>query len=158
MLLKLNQINKDAMETKKMPNELATIIEDITRHEGFKSTVYKCTEGYDTIGYGFAIKDLVMDKDIADLILMKKLHLLLERILVAFPWFKDVDDKAKSVVVNMCYQLGLSGFSKFKKTIYLLETQQYEEASIEMLDSLWAKQTPARARELSNRIKSIPSN
>ena len=35
--------------------------------------------------------------------------------------------------------------SKFKKTIYLLETEQYEEASIEMLDSLWAKQTPNRA-------------
>ena len=132
MLLKLNQINKDAMETKKMPNELSTIIEDITRHEGFKSTVYKCTEGYDTIGYGFAIKDLVMDK--------------------------DIDDIAKSVVVNMCYQLGLSGFSKFKKTIYLLETQQYEEASTEMLDSLWAKQTPARARELSERIRAIPSD
>ena len=141
-----------------IPKELNDLLKDIKKHEGFKPRVYKCTEGYDTIGYGFAIKDLVIEKDIADLILMKKLHLLLERILVAFPWFKDVDDKAKSVVVNMCYQLGLSGFSKFKKTIYLLETQQYEEASTEMLDSLLAKQTPARARELSNRIKSISSN
>ena len=45
--------------------------------------------------------------------------------------------------------------SKFKKTIYLLETEQYEEASIEMLDSLWAKQTPNRAKELSEKIRSI---
>ena len=143
---------------RKVNKDFSSLIEDIKKHEGFRSTVYKCTEGYDTIGYGFAIKDLVLDEDVADLILMKKLHKLLERILIAFPWFKDVNDDAKSVVVNMCYQLGLSGFSKFKKTVYLLETEQYEEASIEMLDSLWAKQTPARARELSERIRAIPSD
>jgi len=141
-----------------IPKELQDIVDDIKKHEGFEPKVYECTEGYDTIGYGFAIKDLVIDKDVADLILMKKLHKLLERIAIAFPWFKDIDDIAKAVVVNMCYQLGLSGFSKFKKTIYYLETQQYEEASIECLDSLWAKQTPNRAKELSERLLSIATD
>ena len=61
----------------------------------------------------------------------------------------------KKVVINMCYQLGLRGFSKFKKTIYYLETEQYEEASIECLDSLWAKQTPNRAKELSEQLASL---
>ena len=140
---------------KSVPNEFAELIKDIKRHEGFRPTVYKCTEGYDTIGYGFDIKDLDIDEDVADLILMKKLHTLLQRISIAFPWFQDIDDIAKSVVVNMCYQLGLRGFSKFKKTIYLLETNQYQEASIEMLDSLWAKQTPNRAKELSETLRSI---
>ena len=138
-----------------MPQELTDIVKDIKKHEVFEPKVYKCTEGYYTIGYGFAIKDLVLDEDIADLILMKKLHKLLQRILIAFPWFKDVDDTAKGVIVNMCYQLGLSGFSKFKKTIYLLETEQYEDASVEMLDSLWAKQTPNRAKELSETLRGI---
>jgi len=138
-----------------IPKELQSIVDDIKRHEGFEPKVYECTEGYDTIGYGFAIKDLIIDADVADLILMKKLHTLLQRITIAFPWFKDIDDKAKSVVVNMCYQLGIRGFSKFKKTIYYLETEQYEEASMEMLDSLWAKQTPSRAKELSNEIASL---
>lgn len=138
-----------------MPKEFEQIINDIKKHEGFKAKVYKCTEGYDTIGYGFAIKDLIMDEDVANLILMKKLQKLLERVHIAFPWFKDIDNIAKAVVINMCYQLGLRGFSKFKKTIYLLETQQYEEASVEMLDSLWAKQTPNRAKELSETLRSI---
>ena len=138
-----------------IPKELQDIVEDIKKHEGFRSKVYECTEGYDTIGYGFAIKDLTMDEDVATLILMKKLHTLLQRIIVAFPWFKDVDETAKKVVINMCYQLGIRGFSKFKKTIYYLETEQYEEASIEMLDSLWAKQTPNRAKELSEEIASL---
>ncbi len=138
-----------------MNEELKEIMKDIKIHEGFKPKVYKCTEGYDTIGYGFAIKDLIIDEDVADLILMKKLFILLERIHIAFAWFKEIDDKAKGVVVNMCYQIGLRGFSKFKKTIYYLETQQYEEAADEMLDSLWAKQTPNRANQLSDIIRSI---
>ena len=141
-----------------IPKELQEIVEDIKKHEGFEPKVYQCTEGYDTIGYGFAIKDLFIDRDVADLILMKKLHTLLQRISVAFPWFKDIDDIAKGVVINMCYQMGLSGFSKFKKTIYYLETQQYEEASTECLDSLWAKQTPGRAKELSERLSSIAAD
>ena len=132
-----------------------SLLEQIKKHEGFRSTVYQCTEGYDTIGYGFAIKDLWLDKDIATLILMRKIQRLLERILIAFDWFKDSPEQAKNAVTNMCYQLGLSGFSKFKKTIYLLETEQYEEASIEMLDSKWARQTPGRAKELSERLASV---
>ena len=132
-----------------------SLLEQIKKHEGFRSTVYQCTEGYDTIGYGFAIKDLWLDKDIATLILMRKIQRLLERILIAFDWFKDSPEQVKNVVTNMCYQLGLSGFSKFKKTIYLLETEQYEEASIEMLDSKWARQTPGRAKELSERLASV---
>ena len=134
------------------------LLEQIKLHEGFKSTVYEDTEGYDTIGYGFAIKDLELDEDVAELILMKKIQKLLERILVVFKWFKDAPDEVKFVVTNMCYQLGVSGFSKFKKTIYLLETEQYEEASVEMLNSLWAKQTPNRAKELSETISHLSSN
>ena len=38
-----------------------SLLENIKESEGFRNRVYKCTEGYDTIGYGFAVKDLVMD-------------------------------------------------------------------------------------------------
>ena len=46
------------------------LLKAIKRHEGFRSKVYKCTEGYDTIGYGFAIKDLEMPEHIAEEILI----------------------------------------------------------------------------------------
>ena len=58
-------------------------------------------------------------------------------------------------MVEMCYQLGVSGFSKFKKTIDHLENKRYGKASAEMLDSKWARQTPNRALELSNIIKNL---
>jgi len=131
------------------------LIDEIKKHEGFKSTVYKCTEGYDTIGYGFAIKDLEIDEEIAELILSRKLGNLQLRICNTFDWYIESPQKVQDVIMNMCYQMGLSGFSKFKKTIYYLETEQYEEAADEMLDSLWAKQTPNRAKELSNIIRNL---
>ena len=131
------------------------ILKDIKRHEGFKATVYQCTEGYETIGYGFAIKDLVLDKDIAELILMRKLDKLQQRISSVFGWWLDSPQEVKDVVTNMCYQLGINGFSKFKKTIYLLETEQYEDASTEVLNSLWAKQTPSRAKEMSEILAKV---
>ena len=135
-----------------------SLINQIKKHEGFRSTVYKCTEGYDTIGYGFAIKDLELDEDIAELILMRKLDNLQKRIASVFGWYYNSPKEVQDIVTNMCYQLGISGFSKFKKTVYYLETEQYEEASIEMLDSLWAKQTPNRAKELSEALRSVTSD
>ena len=137
---------------------MKNLIKKIKNHEGFRSTVYQCTEGYDTIGYGFAIKDLELDKDIAELILERKLEKLQKRIASSFGWFYNSPDIVKDVVTNMCYQIGVSGFNKFKKTIYYLETEQYEEASLEMLDSLWAKQTPNRSKELSKQISSLATD
>lgn len=139
-----------------IPKELKEIVDDIKAHEGYRPRVYKCTEGYDTIGIGFAIKDLVLSESVCDIILMEKLHDLLKRLPIAFPWFNDIHPIAKNVIINMCYQMDIRGFSKFKKTIYLLETEQYEDASIEMLDSLWAReQTPNRAKQLSEKLRSI---
>ena len=132
-----------------------SLLNQIKKHEGFRSSVYQCTEGYDTIGYGFEVKDLEIYEEIAEEILIQKIAELESKISKKFEWYHTAPQEAKEVVINMCYQLGLSGFSKFKKTIYLLETEQYEEASVEMLDSLWAKQTPRRAKELSEVIRSL---
>ena len=135
-----------------------SLIDYIKKHEGFKSTVYQCTEGYDTIGYGFAIKDLKLSEEVCNIILAEKLAKLQFDINNKFEWFEDSPEIVRNVVINMCYQLGLTGFSKFKQTIYYLETEQYEEASIEMLDSLWAKQTRNRAKELSEQISSLATD
>ena len=132
-----------------------SIINEIKKHEGYRSRVYQCTEGYDTIGYGFAIKDLELSKEVCDIILAEKIAKLQFDISSKFEWFDESPETVKNVVTNMCYQLGISGFSKFKQTIYYLETEQYEEASVECLDSLWAKQTPNRAKELSEQLASL---
>ena len=54
----------------------------------------------------------------------------------------------KELLVEMLYQLGAKGFSKFKKMIYFLNKKQKFMASLEMLDSLWYLQTPERVKNL----------
>ena len=134
---------------------MSYLLDQIKEHEGFRDKVYKCTQGYDTIGYGFAIKDLVLDEDIAEQILIKKLYDLQCKIQDKFKWFDDLPQEAQDVITNMCYQLGVTGFSKFKKTIKLLKAHKFKAASIEMLDSKWALQTPNRAEELSLILRNL---
>ena len=134
---------------------MSYLLDQIKEHEGYRSKVYKCTQGYDTIGYGFAIKDLVLDEDVAEQILIKKLYDLQCKIQDKFKWFDDLPQEAQDVITNMCYQLGVTGFSKFKKTIKLLKAHKFKAASIEMLDSKWALQTPNRAEELSLILRNL---
>ena len=50
------------------------LLESIKHHEGFVEHVYDDALGIPTIGYGFAIKDLTLDEDIAEEILIRKLE------------------------------------------------------------------------------------
>ena len=133
---------------------MKNLIKNIKESEGFVEHVYNDSLGIPTIGFGFAIKDLILDEDIAEEILLRKVKKLIDRIDKKFDWFNLTDDSVKEVVVEMCYQLGLAGFSKFKKTISYIEKKNYYEASKEMLDSKWAKQTPNRAKKLSKIVES----
>jgi len=135
--------------------DIAPIIASLKIHEGFRSRVYKDTLGYDTIGYGFAIKDLELSEAVATVILTGKVYELVIRIQERFPWFNKLPNPAQGVVVNMCYQMGISGVSKFRKFIRALNLKDWNTAAAEMLDSRWARQTPKRAQELSNIIKKI---
>ena len=138
--------------------DLDNLKEMIAKHEGYEPRVYKCTNGYDTIGYGFAIKDLFMDKEIADLILDKKIRGLLARIEGDEnwdSWFFDKPEPVQDVLVNMIFQIGFSGVKKFKKTIKYIKEDKLLLAGEEMLDSKWARSdSPNRAKELSDIIKS----
>ena len=129
--------------------------ESIIKNEGYVGIVYKDSLGIDTIGYGFAIKDLELDKDICDIILERKLKDLESRVKLKFGWYPFMPKEIQDVVMEMCYQLGVTGFSKFVKTITYLKDKDFKNASIEMLDSLWAKQTPNRAKEMSEIVRSM---
>lgn len=131
------------------------LLKRIKHHEGYRAKVYKCTEGYDTIGYGFAIKDLALEEDICEEILLRKLKSLNKSVVSKFPFFEDLPSECKSVLMEMCFQLGVTGVSRFKKALKAMEDGIWEKAADEMLDSKWAKQTPNRAKELSNIVRSL---
>ena len=130
-----------------------SLIDNIKLSEGFRSKVYKCTEGYDTIGYGFAIKDLHLDEDICDMILERKLAELKIRVVRQFPFFDDCPEEVQDVLMEMCFQIGVKGVSKFSLTIDHIMRKDYRAASAEMLNSKWATQTPNRANRLADIVR-----
>ena len=131
------------------------LLESIKHHEGFVKHVYDDSLGIPTIGYGFAIKDLVLEEDLCDEILLRKLRILGKSVIGKFPFFDSLPSDCKTVLMEMCYQLGVTGVSKFKKALKAMEDGDWEKAADEMLDSKWAKQTPNRAKEMSNIIRSL---
>ena len=127
------------------------LIDDIKQEEGFKGIVYKCTEGFDTIGYGTR---LPLSEKEAEMILEYRLNIL-KGSLSSSLYMLDIDKKAWDILYNMVYQMGVKGVLNFKNMIKALEAKDYKKAGDEMLDSKWAKQTPARANRLSKAMKAI---
>lgn len=69
------------------------------------------------------------------------------------PWFQDLDDARKGVLLNMSFQMGVDGLLGFKNTLEMVRKGQYEAAAKGMLNSLWATQTPERALRLSKQMR-----
>ena len=69
----------------------------------------------------------------------------------------DLDDLAKEIIVEMVFQLGETGVSKFRNMWKALKRTppRYDVAATEMLDSRWAKQTPNRAKKMSDQMRSL---
>ena len=129
-------------------------IERIKNNEGFRSTVYKDHLGFDTIGYGFAIKDMYMYEEVASLQLTMYLEEKYNHLDKNLDWFSDMPPEIQGVILEMVYQMGFSGFCKFKKAISNMKSKDWKGAATEMLDSKWAKSdSPGRANRLADIIR-----
>ena len=134
--------------------------EQIKEHEGFVPRTYKDSLGKRTIGFGhlcvepeqwdddkeYTREELerVFDNDFEEA--LKNAESLIGE--------RSINFIAKQVIIEMVFQLGIGGVGKFKKMWSALDKEDYGEASFQMMDSLWAKQTPSRAEKLSQKMRS----
>ena len=136
-----------------------TLKEEVKLHEGFRDVVYKDSLGKRTIGYGHLCvedhweDDKKYEKEYLEEIFNKDFdnaHFNANTLIED----RKISDVAKEVIIEMVFQLGIGGVSKFKNMWKALDSEDYGEASFQMLDSLWAKQTPARAGKLAGKMRS----
>ena len=130
--------------------------ERLMEHEGFIPKIYKDTRGLATIGYGHLVtkQDPFIEgveypeEELHDLFLkdLQKAKNGAEEII---GHVKELHPTAKEIIIEMVYQLGVTGVRRFLKTLLHLENRDYKNASMEMLDSAWRKQTPKRCEKLS---------
>ena len=129
--------------------DFKALIERIGVNEGFRSKPYQCSEGVWTIGHGLTW--ITEEESLS--ILSGRISSLHLKLLDDLDWYKDMPPEVKGVVIEMCYQIGFTGFTKFKKAIACMEDKDWKGAADEMLDSLWARQTPERANRLADIVR-----
>lgn len=128
----------------------------LMRDEGFVPHAYKDSLGYLTIGYGFLIDEKLkaeIPKTVADFWLDYEIRQVTIALTREFAWFDDLDYVRQDVLINMCFNLGITRLKTFKKTIALIGKKQYKEASVEMLNSVWATQVKGRATRLAKEME-----
>jgi lysozyme len=140
------------------------IIDLLKRQEGFSATVYICTGGKKSIGYGYNLeanplnlssRELAdfarhgISKEQAENLLIKQVIFLEHGVSGKLPWWSKLTANRQSVLLSMAYQIGVSGLLGFKKTLAYIKQGNYTQASKEMMNSTWAKQTPKRAADMA---------
>ena len=113
--------------------------------EGYRAKPYRCTSGALTIGIGYNL-DAGMPFDEAVLLMRHRIDKIRRALLERLEWFPKLNEARQAALLSMAYQMGLSGLLSFKRTLASIAAGDYEQASREMLDSKWARQTPERAQ------------
>jgi lysozyme len=129
----------------------------LRRDEGVETQAYQDHLGFWTIGVGRLIDKRkpgsgLRQKEI-DYLLNNDIEERIAEVSARIPWFNKLDDARQGVLLNMSFQMGVDGLLGFKNTLKMVEAGEYEAAARGMLNSLWARQTPARAKRLSEQMK-----
>lgn len=122
-------------------------------HEGLRLKPYKCAAGKLTIGIGRNIEDVGITDEEAFFLLKNDIDRVEWEIKTRFSFYQNLSGTRKIVLLDMCFNLGIYRFKRFKKMIAALYAGNYDKAALEMLDSNWAKQVGTRATRLSNMMK-----
>jgi len=106
-----------------------------------------------TIGNGRCLQTNPLTEKENDYLLKQEILKINKDLFVNIKFYANLPDYVRNVLIEMAYQLGVNGLLKFKQTLEHINNKDFENASIEMLNSKWARQTPNRAKELSNLMK-----
>jgi lysozyme len=134
--------------------DMNAIVENLKVEEGFRSRAYRCSENHLTIGFGRNIDTtgLGISEEEAAYLLKNDVVRTIDEVRQRWPWADDLNKAAREVLVELCFQLGGPRLSGFKKMLAALEAGDSASAAAELLDSKFAKQVPARAARLSQRL------
>lgn len=121
-------------------------IDLIKKHEGLRLQMYKDSRGISTIGYGHNLESGSISESACNQILSDDIERT-ESALNVLPWYNQLSDTRKAVILDMAFNMGVPGLLNFYGMISAIISGDYQKASVEMLSSLWAQQVGPRAKE-----------
>jgi lysozyme len=131
-----------------------TIKEQLELHEGNRRFPYEDTVGKLTIGIGHNLTDNGLSETARNFIFWEDLAVVERELAQNFDWYARLDSIRKRVLIDMCFNLGITRLLGFRVTLTLVKHGRYEDAATQMLKSLWAKQVGQRAQRLAEMMAS----
>lgn len=134
----------------------------VKRFEGFSSKVYNCSEGYKTVGWGTNLdarrvfnnrntSNIKIGEHFNNEVLLSALKNDLKisetNVKKLVKTFDNQPLVVKIVLVDLSYNLGYNGLSKFKRFISAIERKDYKRAAKELKNSRYYHQTGRRSKE-----------
>jgi lysozyme len=134
----------------------AELTKQLRRDEDEVLHAYPDHLGFLTIGVGRLIdkrKGGGITPDESAYLLSNDIDKRQAELLRRIPWVSTLDSVRFGALLNMAFQMGVDGLLGFKNTLAMVRTGDYVQASEGMLNSLWAKQTPERARRIAKQME-----
>lgn len=138
------------MTNPQLENWRDQVVLDVAADEGFRQFVYRCPAGKQTIGFGFNLDDVGLSRGESIMILQSRLSACEAQLVRVIPNWRELTDKRKSVLMNMCYNLGVPRLLTFKRMLAAIEKDDHAGVAREMLNSLWSEQVGDRAKRLAD--------
>jgi len=145
-----------------------TLLKSMLRHEeGLRLHVYKDTEKYNTIGYGWRIGALPMPADIAihlqhagsitpemaERLLNISVDEAIQQTLKVYPSLETYTERRQVALADFVYNVGVGTALTFKNTNKAIYEGRWEDAARGFENSKWFRQVKGRAVRIVEMIR-----
>ena len=125
----------------------------LAKFEGYSDKVYLDSRGIKTVGYGTNIEARGLHYAVGARINSETLNRFTREDITKYESicrkyitnFDSLPDAAKEISFGLAYNVGQSGFIKFKRFRTNISARNFREATNELSQSVWAKQVKGRA-------------
>ena len=145
--------------------DIEKLREELIADEGMRLDVYRCTEGYETVGVGHKIVqgDAEHGKPLGYTITERRMKQLFDLDITVvredchrlYEDFSDLPEEAQRIIANMMFNLGLPTMKKFRGMKRCVDERNWSGAADEMVDSRWYEQVTNRANRLVKRMRAL---
>ena len=133
--------------------------------EGVKYEIYNDHLGYATFGIGHLVIDsdpeygqeigTPVSEDRVIEAFNKDVQIVLADCEQLYYGFNVLPEEVQLIIANMMFNMGRPRLSKFKGMKAGVDTQDWNKAADEMIDSAWYRQVPNRAGRLVKRMRAL---
>ena len=116
----------------------------IARNEGLRLRIYEDSLGIPTIGYGINLLEGLSEPE-CEYLLINRIKVATNECKKRFDWFDSIGEGRQHALIDLTYNMGIVRLLGFRKMLTALSQGEFARASMELLDSRYARQVGIRA-------------